>query len=282
MKKKKSKTLEEPQPQSDFSHALTRVAVAQICESVGYASSKSSALETLTTVASLYLQSVTALAACRANRSARTQSNLLDIVAALEDLHIGKGFRGASDVSIPLLKSSLLVEIMDFVDRVDEIPFAQPIRRSMPVKNPRIGLSEVEARREHHIPMWLPPFPDPRTYREAVVGEKLGLGGNGEVLWPYGSCGEVSVSGSDQERECRKRELLTDRCRVVFKFGVKRKNGLVIKDFCDDSVFVGGEVAVSREERGQTLKEDKTIKVYSRRRLLFKNPEKRIVRSQEV
>ncbi|KAA8537138.1 hypothetical protein F0562_029636 [Nyssa sinensis] len=111
----------------DFLFAITRIAVAQICQSVGFKASQNSALETLTDIAAGYLQALAKSAAASATSSGRTQSNLFDIVFALEDLYSAQGFRGASNVNQPLLASSTLVDIMKFVKYTDEIPFAKRI-----------------------------------------------------------------------------------------------------------------------------------------------------------
>uniref|UniRef100_A0A7N0T6Z0 Bromodomain associated domain-containing protein n=1 Tax=Kalanchoe fedtschenkoi TaxID=63787 RepID=A0A7N0T6Z0_KALFE len=292
----KIETLTHSQPQPDFSLALTRIAVAQICQSTGFASAEPSALRALTTVASLYLRALAGLAASRANRSSRTLTNLYDVVAALEDLHSVQGFPGQSHVSVPLLRSGLLVQIMDFVDRVDEVPFAQAIRRSKSlnlVGNPSICSSsdfedqESVVSRRAHIPMWLPPLPNPGMYREedkGVVSRR-----NGEILFPNGSCEETSVSGSEMveawasgekggKSGCERRELPAERCRVKFGFGAKRKNiGREVKvDLSANGVSVGGEVQASRDVIDQVRKEEEK-RVCGRKSYLLNNGEKTIV-----
>ncbi|KAK9267624.1 hypothetical protein L1049_010055 [Liquidambar formosana] len=168
----KSKTLKTfetpPASPSHFSFTITKVAVSQICQSIGFKGSKTSALETLTNIAAIYLQTLAKSASAYATSSGRTDSNLFDLIYALEDLASVHGYPGASNVNNPLLRSATVIDIMNFVESTDEIPFAKPIphdntqKESIPPKNCNEFGRAFEQR--SHIPRWLPPFPDPSTY----------------------------------------------------------------------------------------------------------------------
>ena len=136
MKKPKSKrkqnTHQETTNPGDFPFNITKVAVSQICKSVGFRRGKVSALETLTLVATKYLEALAKSAVSFSNAASRTQSNLLDLTNALHDLSLQGGFTGASTLydNNCLLKSSVLEDLSGFVSSTDEIPFAKPIERA--------------------------------------------------------------------------------------------------------------------------------------------------------
>lgn len=148
---------------SDFHTAVARIAVAQICHSVGYRRAETTALKTLTDVAVKYIQTLAESTATSATSTGRTQCNLLDFICALEDLHSGIGFHGNSEPKrrlYPLSDSSILVDMMKFVNRIREIPFAKPLPRrcqTLPVNQPCFS---GESSRSNHIPRWLPAFPE--------------------------------------------------------------------------------------------------------------------------
>lgn len=149
---------------SSFIPAISTVAVAQICISAGYTSAEPAALRSLTSIASLYLQTLAASAASIASTKGRTQSNLLDLIRALEELAISQsgGFAGAYDPTRNLLKSSVMKDLRSFVRSVKEVPFPKPIRmddarRAAPSA---VAASRclAEAGRGAHVPRWLPYF----------------------------------------------------------------------------------------------------------------------------
>ncbi|XP_057511687.1 transcription initiation factor TFIID subunit 8 [Actinidia eriantha] len=146
---------------SEFALAVTRIAVAQICQSVGFREAQRSALEALTDVAARHLRAAAKSAAASANSSGRTQSNLYDVVCSLEALASVQGFSGASNVDQTLLASSTLTDLAKFVKHTDEIPFAKPIlRRSPPQKSVASQPNSASIVGFSHIPRWLPPIPD--------------------------------------------------------------------------------------------------------------------------
>lgn len=148
---------------SDFHTAVAKIAVAQICKSVGYKGAQTTALETLTDIALRYLQSIAKSAANSAGSSGRTQCNLLDVIRAFEDLHYDLGFKGNSDPKKRLnilSNSSILRDTMKFVYRSREIPFAKPLPRRE-ITNPIISRCESAKLnvKMNHVPRWLPEFP---------------------------------------------------------------------------------------------------------------------------
>ncbi|XP_015898487.1 transcription initiation factor TFIID subunit 8 [Ziziphus jujuba] len=151
----------------DFGRAVSRVAVAQICESVGFQSSKESALDALADIAIKYLCDLGKLANFYASLTGRTECNVFDIIRGLEDLEASQGFPGAADVNRCLAGSGTVEEIVSYVGSAEEIPFAQPVPRFPVIKSRSLIPSFVEMGETppaQHIPIWLPAFPDPHTY----------------------------------------------------------------------------------------------------------------------
>ncbi|KAL0292566.1 UNVERIFIED_CONTAM: Transcription initiation factor TFIID subunit [Sesamum calycinum] len=117
-----------PISESEFSFTIARVAVAQICQSVGFKGAQNSALEALTDITTRYLEAIAKLGAASCNSNRRTQSNLPDFIVALEDLASIQGFPGSSDIrSHSLWTSAVIKDLMKLVKYRDEIPFAQPL-----------------------------------------------------------------------------------------------------------------------------------------------------------
>ncbi|KAF7149302.1 hypothetical protein RHSIM_Rhsim03G0155300 [Rhododendron simsii] len=159
MKSQPSTTEQEPSETdtSTFAFAVTRIASAQICQSVGFTSARRSALDTLTNVAARYLRALARSAAAASSSSGRTQSNLLDVVRALEDLASVHGFSGAWDPSRRPLASATLADLSSFVERTDEIPFAKPLPRP---PSPERAVFTAKWTGVLHVPRWLPAFPE--------------------------------------------------------------------------------------------------------------------------
>ncbi|XP_060967722.1 transcription initiation factor TFIID subunit 8 [Cannabis sativa] len=151
----------------DFGRAVSKIVVAQICENVGFQSSKESALDALADIAIRYLCDLGKMAYFYANLTGRTECNVFDIIRALEVLEASQGFVGASDVSHCLASSGVVKDIADYVSSAEEIPFARPVPRFPVLKNRRLIPSFAQMGENppgHHIPSWLPAFPDPHTY----------------------------------------------------------------------------------------------------------------------
>ncbi|MED6145103.1 hypothetical protein PIB30_021912 [Stylosanthes scabra] len=179
---------------SQFSFAIARTAVAQICRSVGYKKSTHGTLETLTNVAMKYLEATTRLAASFANASNRTEVNLFDLINGIHDLCSVQGFLGGSELHTSnLLKSGALKEIMNFVKYSNEVPFSKPILHETDsgipklekVTDSRSSLCSNKTKCQgFHIPRWLPDFPEERFYKncgKVLVKERK----FGEKLWEH-------------------------------------------------------------------------------------------------
>ncbi|KAJ8458825.1 hypothetical protein OPV22_031751 [Ensete ventricosum] len=150
----------------EFSHAVTKIAVGQICESVGFHGSNRTAINAMADIMVRYICDLGKSANFYANLAGRTSCNVFDIIQGLEDLSSSRGFSGASDVHRCLVGSGVVREITQFVT-TEEVPFAQPISR-YPVRRtpkPTPSFAQVgETSSGTHIPDWVPRFPDPRTY----------------------------------------------------------------------------------------------------------------------
>ncbi|GMH09279.1 hypothetical protein Nepgr_011120 [Nepenthes gracilis] len=228
-----AKTLDDRQSlsQSQFSFTITRVAVAQISHSLGFRSSQSSALEALTRLATLYLQTLSKYAASRAASCGRTRCNILDISAALEDIQSPLGFLGASAFSQNLLRSSLLKQLRQFVNRTRELPFAKPIacrRRENLAPVSWKSDSSVNAIRGAEIPKWLPEFPTVGTEEELKIDSE-------ERYWERRRKDECKAADRGKEVETssnmeKEKVLPWRRERVKFKVGMKKTKGNVGMD----------------------------------------------------
>ncbi|GKV40942.1 hypothetical protein SLEP1_g48532 [Rubroshorea leprosula] len=151
----------------DFGREVSKIAVAQICESVGYQGFKESALDALSDIAIKYLRDLGKIASSHANLAGRTECNLFDIIRSLEDLGVSQGFSGTSEIGNCSVGSGTVKEIIEFIDSEEEIPFAQPVSY-FPVIRDRKMIPSFEHMGEippgKHIPTWLPALPDPHTY----------------------------------------------------------------------------------------------------------------------
>lgn len=151
----------------DFGRTVSKVAVAQICESAGFHNVKESALEALADISIRYLSDLGKMAEFYANLAGRSQCNVFDVIRGLEDLEAFQGFPGASEASHCLSSSGTVKEIINFVASVEEIPFSQPIPQFPVIKDRKSIPSFIqmdETPPTKHIPAWLPAFPDPHTY----------------------------------------------------------------------------------------------------------------------
>lgn len=216
-----------------FSLTLARVAVAQICQSIGYKGAQRPALDALTDIATRYLKAVAKLSAESANSNGRTQSNIFDIIAAIEDLASVEGFEGSWRVrSRSLLRAAVVKDLMRLVKYKDEVPFAQPLpprrscyERGRAMKKRDDGRWYDEGRLKH-VPRWLPAV----VGREEVAVEVEER--KGEVKWECLDLdgaerrGEVSVGGDEGKklkRECNDDQVWVKRERVRFKMGIVGK-----------------------------------------------------------
>lgn len=206
---------------SEFSFAIAKTAVAQICQSVGFKSSQYNALESLTNVCTRYLETVVRSAASFANASNRTDSNLFDLINGIHDLCSVQGFPGGSMLHKGnLLKSSALKEIMNFANPSNKVPFAKPIPfRNVSEVTIDSGTSMCFSKQaQTHIPRWLPHFPKENSDHVLVKERKCG-----EKLWEHSLGGEENsglLQSNDingKEEKDTKMELAKGRERMKFK-----------------------------------------------------------------
>lgn len=159
----------------EFFSTVIRIAVSQICKSVGFKAVQISAIELLTDLAIRHLWSIGRSAVSFANASNRTEPNIFDLVNALNDLNLATGFTGACNLhkdDCPVLSSSTVSSLIHFVECSPEIPFARPIR---PLSSGNSSLSAVlnnasvmEFRTGlEHVARWLPEFPDSSSFKES-------------------------------------------------------------------------------------------------------------------
>lgn len=154
----------------DFSQAIAKVAVAQICERVGFQTFQQSALGTLADIAVRYIHSVGKAANFYANLSGRAEGNAFDIFRGLEDLGLDQGFSGASDINHCLAGSGIVRELIQYANDATDVQFAYAIPHFPIVKDRKPKSSFFQIGEEppiEDIPAWLPPFPDPQTYFES-------------------------------------------------------------------------------------------------------------------
>ncbi|KAL5731471.1 hypothetical protein ACHQM5_004195 [Ranunculus cassubicifolius] len=212
-----------------FQSTIAKISVAQICQSIGFNGSQSSALEALSNIAIRYLQSLAKSAAKTANSSGRSQCNVFDIVSGLEDLGIVQGFNGATNLKKFGLKSGVLRDVMRFVGSIDEIPFAKPIPRRIFVKRSIFSKGDVQGETFSHIPHWLPSLPDPSTYKNVGIRIKEKKIGFQEEMSDIQVMDVSSVNRNVDKIVGIKSILPGKRPKVKFKFGL-------------DSASVGGNV----------------------------------------
>nr|GEW41866.1 transcription initiation factor TFIID subunit 8-like [Tanacetum cinerariifolium] len=133
-KKKKTNSSSNPINGSDsstFHVSIATAAVAQICHSIGFKSTQTTALQTLTDITVRYLTSLATSAATSAASTGRTECNLYDVIRGMEDVHADVGFNGNSVVTrrlSSLSDSEMLKDMMRFVHWSREVPFAKPLR----------------------------------------------------------------------------------------------------------------------------------------------------------
>ncbi|KAF7801369.1 transcription initiation factor TFIID subunit 8 [Senna tora] len=250
-KAKKKRTLVENEAQiakspSDFSFALAKIAVSQICQSAGFKRTQLYALETFTNVATKYLQAIAKSAASFSNASNRTDSNLFDLINAVHDMGSVQGFPTASEThKHELLSSGALKDIMKFVKLSNKLPHAKspPCKSSSQTPNPEHPIDSSTSAGCYtsnlqglHIPKWLPDFPPESSYKncDKVIRERK----HGEKLWEHSVAMEISDSNVEENGEalqnkkevCWKEakdgrmELAKERGKLKFKIGREKKD----------------------------------------------------------
>ncbi|KAK6921011.1 Bromodomain associated domain [Dillenia turbinata] len=151
-----------------FGRSISQIAVAQVCESLGFDGARQSALDSFSEILIRYIFDLGKVTKFYANLSGRTESNLLDIVEGLVDL----GFLKGKDRGQNSRVSEVVKEIGGYVRSVEEVPFKQSVP-SFPIVVKRWTVPSFEKMQEtppgKHIPSWLPAFPDPHTYVHTPV-----------------------------------------------------------------------------------------------------------------
>ncbi|XP_022926028.1 transcription initiation factor TFIID subunit 8-like [Cucurbita moschata] len=158
----------------DFGREVSKVAAAQICQSLGFQGSKESALDTLAEIVIVYLSDLGKMANFYSNLAGRTECNVFDIIRGLKDLG-APGSHQDAEVSRCLAGSRTIQEIFEYVNSVQEIPFSQPMAQFPIIKSSKVLPSFIQMREtppSKHIPNWLPAFPDPHTYIYTPVWNK--------------------------------------------------------------------------------------------------------------
>ncbi|KAD0157045.1 hypothetical protein E3N88_44706 [Mikania micrantha] len=108
----------------EFSQAIARIAVTQVCESVGF---QQSALDTLSNVACKHTHEIGKTSGLYANLAGRTEYNVFNLVQGLEDLNLSQGFVGAYDRDNCLSGSGIIEEILQYVNSIEEIGFSYSV-----------------------------------------------------------------------------------------------------------------------------------------------------------
>ncbi|XP_020087022.1 transcription initiation factor TFIID subunit 8-like [Ananas comosus] len=162
----------KPFVSDEFGRSISKIAIVQILESIGFHSSHASALDALADVAIRYIRNLGEAATFHANLSGRTDCDVSDVIQGLEDLNLSQGFSGASDVHHCLMSSGVVRDLASFVNTKEEIPFARPVPKFPIVPKPKLIPSFANVGKEpkeQNIPEWLPEFPDPHTYVHTAV-----------------------------------------------------------------------------------------------------------------
>ncbi|KAK4783281.1 hypothetical protein SAY86_007655 [Trapa natans] len=111
----------------DFGLAVARVAVAQVCESVGFKGSRGSTLDSLADIAVRYIRDIGMASRFYANLAGRSECNAFDIIRTLDDLGDFQGVSGASAVRNCIVGSGMMREVIGHVEMTEEIPFAHTL-----------------------------------------------------------------------------------------------------------------------------------------------------------
>lgn len=181
----------------DFAEAIARIAVAQLCESLGFQSFQQSALNTLSDVAVRYIRELGRTANYNANLANRSEGNAFDVIQGLEDRGSIQGFSGGSDPSHCLSGSAVVRDIISYIEEVEENPFVYSIPCFPVVKERKLnpGFKQTgESPSKEHIPDWLPKFPDPETYKDLILGNEKEL-----ETWNYNIIQQVDEQNKNSE-----------------------------------------------------------------------------------
>ncbi|KAI3726166.1 hypothetical protein L1987_65963 [Smallanthus sonchifolius] len=144
----------------EFTQAIGTIAVAQVCESVGFQGFQQSALDTLSDVVCKYVREIGKASSLYANLGGRTECNVFDIVQGLEDLNLSQGFVGASDRDCCFLGSGFIKDISQYVNLSEEIEETQILpdkidQEQKVLDPPSSKLKQFQSRSESVFPVIL-------------------------------------------------------------------------------------------------------------------------------
>ncbi|XP_073287808.1 transcription initiation factor TFIID subunit 8-like [Primulina huaijiensis] len=161
-----------------FGRAISRIFVAQMCESIGFQGVNESALDSLAGIAIRYISDLGKTAKFHANLAGRAECNVFDVIQGLVDLGSSQGFSGVSEALYDcVISSGPIKELEEYVVFAEEIPFAQTVPRFPVIRGRKMipSFSQMgETPSSKHIPVWLPAFPDPHTYIQTPVWNERG------------------------------------------------------------------------------------------------------------
>ncbi|XP_078177670.1 transcription initiation factor TFIID subunit 8-like [Carex rostrata] len=182
---------------SQYGHAVSRIAIAQILESSGFEHSYRRPIDALADVMLRYISHVGKLSVFYSNMSGRTNCNVFDVIHALEEIASVHGFSGQSDPNHSLSYSGVVLDLYRFVGTEKEAPFAGSITGFPVTRDRRVETSQVaETVVGGHVPGWLPPFPDPRTYINSSDSDECSIPSQ-QSKHPHFSFGKFfSLNGS--------------------------------------------------------------------------------------
>ncbi|XP_028803240.1 transcription initiation factor TFIID subunit 8 [Neltuma alba] len=280
-KKKKNRAESEAQvakAPSDLSFGVAKVAISQICQSVGFKRTQLYAVETLTNVAVEYLRAIGKSAASFSNASNRTNANLFDLINAVHDICSVRGFPTASEMhKSELLRSGALRDIMKFSSLYKELSCAKPIPcpSFSPCPNPVQPIDSNTSMgcykqnlRGSHIPRWLPDFPPESSYR--ICGQVIKERKNGEKLWEQSIPLEICGGGIEENRKvlqtdevCGKElndgrmELAKERGKLKFNIGRQKEQAFGLDMNMNSGFCRGGKrVCWNHSEMNDCMFED--------------------------
>ncbi|KAL9230914.1 hypothetical protein vseg_006205 [Gypsophila vaccaria] len=153
----------------DFTRTIAKIAVAQLLDNEGFQGFQQSALEALSDIAIRYIQELGNASKNYASSAGRSGCNVFDLVRGLEELGLVQGFPGASDVHHSLAKSGVVRELEQYVNFVENVPFAFDVPRFSVCRECELSPSFAELGEQppgEHIPPWLPAFPGVESKKE--------------------------------------------------------------------------------------------------------------------